>query len=186
MFVDKLKKINKKTAIILGVVVLVLAVIGSQMVFGGRKSEAQLKKEYDIANFVLSGWRIKNDARLESNKPNVTAFKQKLMNYYDAESGALAEQQRLINALIATDEAAATDDNSGEKVLSFDISDAELKEVKIGADKANVTADVEYFIRYETLTQNYSTFGKNRYIWQLKKDGKDWKIIKEELIPGDD
>ncbi|HEY3374540.1 MAG TPA: hypothetical protein VGK02_05715 [Candidatus Aquicultor sp.] len=185
--IRKLKAMNKKTLIILSVVVVVAVVGGGYLVSNAsdKSSTEQTQKQVDIANAALAGWRVKNDARLEVNKAKVAEFKQKLMNYYDPSTGALAEQQRLINALIAADEAAAKDDNSGEAIKSFDISSVAIKALDIKSETAKLTADVEYYIKYETQNQSYSTFGKNRINWELKKEGKSWKITKEALVPGD-
>lgn len=179
-----LEKLGKKWTIIVGAVVVIALVAAIGFFVNARNTEARKKREAEVVPIAINGWKIKNDARLDSNKDKVREFKQKLIEYYDAESGALVRQQRLIDSLIAADSAAATDDNSGEKVLSFHITDVTFDKVKVGDKESEIVADIEFYIRYITKTQTYSTYGQNTYKWLLKKADGKWKIVKEELIPG--
>jgi len=180
-----LEKLGKKRTIAIGVVVIIALVAAIAYFVSVRNTEARKKREAEVAPIAINGWKIKNDARLDANKDKVREFKQKLIDYYDAESGALVRQQRLIDSLIAADVAAATDDNSGEKVLSFHITDVTFNKVKVGDKESEIEANIEFYIRYITKTQTYSTYGENTYKWLLKKTDGKWKIVKEELIPGD-
>jgi hypothetical protein len=167
--------------IILGVVIVVVALVGARMAFGG-KSQKEIERTAKVEAFVIQAWRIKHDARLFENRDKLLSFKQQLMNYYSAESGALAEQQRLISALTAADIAAAKDDNSGEKILNFWVSDVSFTNEKVDDNNARLTADVEFYIGYRTQAQTYRTYGNNTYSWQLKKEQGKWKVTKEELV----
>lgn len=169
--------------IIIGVAVVVLAAVGAQMVLGGKKSPEGLKREAEIKNLAINGWAIKHNARLDENKDKIREFKQVLIDFYSAESGALVEQQRLLDALTAADMAAATDDNSGEKISSFNISDVRFTKEKISSDKAEIEASIEFFIKYRTQAQDYSTYGKNTYRWEVAKEKGKWKIQKEDMLP---
>jgi len=179
---DRLRLQKKSYLIIAGVVAAILLLAGSQVILGGKKSDENTKKAMEVKQFVLEGWRIKNDARLYENREKLLDFKQRLMDYYSAESGALIEQQRLIDALTAADVAASTDDNSGEQILSFNLSDVTFSKEKVTDKEAELTAELEFFMKYHTKTQTYSTSGKNTYNWQLKKEKDKWKIVKEELV----
>jgi len=177
-------RLNKRSyAIIIGVVVVVLAGVGVQMMLGGKSSPDSMKREVDVKNLVINGWAIKHNARLNENQDKIREFKQALIEYYSAESGALVEQQRLLDAMTAADIAAATDDNSGERISSFNISDVKFTKEKLTGDKAEVEALIEFFIRYRTQAQDYSTYGKNTYRWEVAKEKDKWKIIKEEMLP---
>jgi len=179
-----LEKLDKKWMIVIGAVAIIALVAAIGFFVSARNTEAKKKREAEVVPIAIDGWKIKNDARLDANKDKVREFKQKLIDYYDAESGALVRQQRLIDSLIAADTAAATDDNSGEKVLSFHITSVTLDKVKVGEKEAEIRANIEFYIRYITKTQTYSTYGENTYEWLLKKTDGKWKIVKEELIPG--
>lgn len=177
-------RLSKKSyLVIIGIAVVVLAVIGVQMVLGGKKSSEVIKREIEVKELAINGWAIKHDARLYVNKDKVKEFKQRLMGFYSAEAGALVEQQRLLDALTAADIAAATDDNSGEKITNFSISAVEFKKEKISNEKAELEAEIEFYIKYHTQAQDYSTYGKNTYRWELAKEKDKWKIVKEELVP---
>lgn len=177
-------RLNKRSyLIVIGVAVVVIAVIGVQMVLGGKKSPEALKQEMEVRTLAVNGWSIKHTARLYENRERIREFKQKLIEYYSAEAGALVEQQRLTDALTAADIAAATDDNSGERIIAFNISDVKFKKQKISNDVADLEAEIEFYIKYNTQRQDYSTYGKNTYHWELKKEKDKWKIVKEELVP---
>lgn len=177
-------RLNKRSyMIIIGVVVVVVAAVGVQMVLGGKTSPEVRKREVAVKNLVINGWAIKHNARLNENKDKIREIKQILINYYSAESGALVEQQRLLDAMTAADIAAATDDNSGEKIDSFNISEVRFTKEKITDVKAEVEASIEFYIRYRTQAQDYSTYGKNTYRWEVAKEKDRWKIVKEEMIP---
>ncbi|MBS3910198.1 MAG: hypothetical protein KGZ93_11370 [Actinobacteria bacterium] len=177
-------RLNKRSyAIVVGAVVVVLAVVGVRMMLGGKSSPDAKKREVEVKNLVINGWVVKHNARLDENRNKIRDFKQLLIEYYSAETGALVEQQRLLDALTAADLAAATDDNSGEKISSFNISDVVFTEEKFTGDKAEVEAAVEFFIKYRTQAQDYSTYGKNTYRWEVAKEKDKWKIVKEEMLP---
>lgn len=169
--------------IIIGVAVVVLAVVGVQMVLGGKTSPEVQKRDAEVKNLAINGWAIKHNARLNENKDKIREFKQVLIDYYSAESGALVEQQRLLDAMTAADTAAAMDDNSGEKISSFNISEVKFTKEKISDEKADVEATIEFFIKYRTQAQDYSTYGKNTYRWEVAKEKGKWKILKEEMLP---
>jgi len=184
--------LSKKSIItIIGIIIIaVIAVVGIQRVLASRNpvlSEDQLK----AANTAINGWSIKNFARLSVNQDKVREFKQKLMEFYDADSGELAEQQQLIDGLIAADKSkdtgtGALDTSTPMRLLEFRLSSVKLKKTSFSGDGADITADLEYYIKYNAQHENYSTFGKNTYEWKLKKVKDKWKIIHEDVIKGDD
>jgi hypothetical protein len=153
------------------------------MGLGGKPSPDEQKRQVEVRNLVINGWAIKHNARLNENQDKIKEFKQVLIEYYSAETGALVEQQRLLDAMTAADIAAATDDNSGEKISAFNIAEVKFTKANISGDKANVEAAIEFYIKYRTQAQNYSTYGKNTYRWEVAKEKDKWKIVKEELVP---
>lgn len=180
-------RLSKKTLMILvGVVVVIIAVVIGKAIFAPEKSPEQIAKEVDAAKVAIEGWRVKHDARLEANKDKIRLAKQALIKFYDAESGALAEQQRLIDVLIAADNAQAENDIKQQKITSFRISDIAFEKLNVGDSEANIIAKIEYYIKYDTQARDYSTFGSSTFEWKLKKVKNNWKIIEEKLIPGDE
>lgn len=180
-------RLSKKTLmIIIGVVVAIIVLVVGRAIFTPQKSAEQVAKEADAVRVAIEGWRVKHDARLEANKDKTRIVKQALIGFYDAESGALAEQQRLLDVLIASDKAQAEDDIKQQKIMNFRVSDIAFGKLNVGNSDANIIAKIEYYIKYETQARDYSTFGSGTYEWKLKKVKKSWKIIEEKLIPGDE
>lgn len=180
-------RLNKKTwMIIIGVAVAIVVLIIGKAIFAPQKSAEQIAREAEAAKVAIQGWRMKHDARLEVYKDKTREIKQALIECYDAESGALAEQQRLLDVLIASDKAQAENDIKQQKIMNFRISDIAFEKLNVGENEANIIAKIEYYIKYETQARDYSTFGSGTYEWKLKKVKKSWKIVEEKLIPGDE
>lgn len=181
--------LSKKSLIIIGVIIIaVIAVVGIQRVLAsrdGKLSDEQIK----VGNTAINGWSLKNYARLDVNKDKVRQIKQKLMDFYDADSGELAEQQRLIDGLIAADNASdkkSLDTNTPMKLLNFRITNVKLEKINVDGSSADVTADIQYYIKYDAQHQDYSTYGENTYQWKLKNKKGKWKIVTEDVVKGDD
>ncbi len=184
---------KRQIRIIVGVIAAIIVLVGIRQVIAARNSQETDKIKVQVLNVCLNGWQIKELARLDANKDKVRDLKQQLMNFYDAKSGELAEQQRLIDMLIAADR--EKDDNKSPsslstntplQVLGFSITGVKVQSMNVGGDSADVSADVEYYIKYDTQHQNYSALVKNTYKWHLKKVKDNWKIINEDLVAGDE
>ncbi|MHB8841287.1 MAG: hypothetical protein ACYC56_05795 [Candidatus Aquicultor sp.] len=181
--------LSKKSLVIIGVIIIaVIAVVGIQRVLASR-SPALNADQLKAADTAVNGWTIKNFARLSINQEHVREFKQKLMQFYDADSGELAEQQRLIDGLIAADKATdakALSTSTPLQLLEFRLASVKLKKTRFSGDEANIVADLEYYIKYDAQHENYSSFAKNTYEWKLKKFKNTWKIVNEDVVKGDD
>ncbi len=180
---------KKQIRALIVVVAAIIVLVGIRQVIVARNSDVTNKRNQQVLDFCLDGWQVKEFARLDANKDKIRDLKRLLMNYYDAKSGELAVQQRLVDTLIAADKAkdnqADASTNTPLKVLSFRITDVKVKSMYVGGTSADITADIQYFIKYDTQHENYSDLAKNTYRWQLKKDNGGWKITKEDLIVGD-
>ncbi len=181
--------LSKKSLVIIGVIIIaVIAVVGIQRVLASRSQELSAD-QLKVADTAINGWTIKYFARLAVNQDHVREFKQKLMEFYDADSGELAEQQRLIDGLIAADKAAdakALSTSTPMQPLEFRLSNVKLKKTSFNGDEANIEADLEYYVKYDAQHEEYSTFAKNTYEWKLKKFKDKWKIVNEDVVKGDD
>lgn len=180
---------KRQIQIIVGVIAAIIVLVGIRQVIAARNSQETDKIKAQVLNVCLNGWQIKELARLDVNKDKARDFKQQLMNFYDAKSGELAEQQRLIDMLIAADKEKDDKDidtNTPLQVLGFSITGIKVQGMNVGGDSADVGADIEYYIKYDTQHQNYSALVKNTYKWHLKKEKDSWKIIDENLVTGDE
>lgn len=178
---------RKRIVVVILAVIAIIAVVGARQALLARNSGELDPKTKEALKVAIDGWTIKHTARLASNQGKTDSIKQKLKNFYDAKSGALEKQQRYIDALIAADKEKSEDNlrlstNTPLQILGFRVTDVKIKDASVSNNRADITAEIEYYIQYDTQHANYSALGKNTYKFKLNKEKDGWKIAAEDLV----
>ncbi|MCL6473158.1 MAG: hypothetical protein K6T91_10200 [Firmicutes bacterium] len=178
---------RKWIVVVILAVIAIIAVVGARQVLIARNSGELDQKTQEVLRVAINGWTIKHTARLASNQGKTNDIKQELKKFYDDKSGALAKQQRYIDALIAADKAKSENSlslstNTPLQILGFRVTDVKVKDASISRNSADITAEIEYYIQYDTQHANYSALGKNTYKFKLNKEKDGWKIAAEDLV----
>lgn len=157
------------------------------------KSPEYIKNEEEIKKTIATGWPIKHLATVESNQDKLDEFRKALPEYYSNDERELTKQQQFITVALNTTvergvlpevyEKYYLDEN--QAVTAFKATTIEFDKIRIKKDRAEVEADLEYYVKRRALSQEYSTYGKDTYRWDLVKKKDKWLIEKETLIPKD-
>lgn len=155
------------------------------------KSPEFVKSENEIKKTIASGWPIKYVATVEGNQDELDDYRKLLPEYYSNNERELTKQQQFITAALNTTVERGVLPQVYEKyyldedqaVTGFRAMNIKFDKIRIKKDRAEVEAEVEYYVKRRVLKQDYSTYGKDTYHWDLVRTKGKWLIEKETLIP---
>lgn len=168
--------------------IMVIAFVAYKIV--NYKSPEYIKNEEEIKKTIATGWPIKHLATVEGNQDKLDEFRKVLPEYYSNDERELTKQQQFITiALNTTVERGMLPEvyekyylDEDQAVTGFRATGIKFDKIRIKKDRAEVEAEVEYYVKRRALTQEYSTYGKDAYRWDLVKKKDKWLIEKEILI----
>jgi len=189
-FFSKLRK-SRYTLPSMVALIVVIAFVAYKAI--NYKSPEYIKNEEEIKKTIAAGWPIKHLATVESNQDELDEFRKALPEYYSNDERELTKQQQLITVSLDTTvergilpevyEKYYLDEN--QAVTAFRATSIKFDKIRIKKDRAEVDAEIEYYVKRRALTQEYSTYGKDMYHWKLAKTKGKWLIEKETLVPKD-